>query len=303
MNRRPTTTRLLSYALSAAILAPTLAESASVAAFTPPLMLAQIYEPDSIDLDEYWISEKYDGVRAYWNGTLLTTRAGHPIAAPGWFTRNWPTTALDGELWIGRGRFEELLATVRDSIPDDAAWGHVRYIAFDLPAHPGPFDERRRALSQVIASHDDTTIHPIKHWRVASEHSLQAALDAVVAAGGEGLILRRQSGLYSIGRSNDILKMKPYLDAEAEVIGYVPGSGRLTNMLGALEVRTPQGMTFRIGTGFTDAQRAHPPAIGTRITYRYHGVTASGVPRFASFLRERNEDGQTRSKDKGEYEQ
>jgi DNA ligase-1 len=44
-----------------------------------------------------------------------------------------------------------------------------------------------------------------------------------------------------------------------------------------------------LGTGFTDAQRAAPPAIGTWVTYRYRGTTDKGVPRFASFLRVRED--------------
>jgi DNA ligase-1 len=40
-----------------------------------------------------------------------------------------------------------------------------------------------------------------------------------------------------------------------------------------------------IGTGFSDADRQQPPAIGQRVTYTYRGLTAGGVPRFASYLR------------------
>ena len=290
MTPLPSSGRLLRSAISAVVLSCPMLTPAVEAAAQPPLMLAQIYESDSIDLAAYWVSEKYDGVRAYWDGRTLTSRSGRPIAAPAWFTRGWPNAPLDGELWIDRGRFEALLSVVRDSVPDETGWRLVKYMVFDLPAHAGPFDERKRALSSMVARTDSTTLRAVEHWRVEDEERLHRDLEAIVARGGEGLVLRRDSGMYVPGRSDDLLKLKPYLDAEAEVIGYVPGSGKFVNMLGALEVRTPEGTVFRIGTGFTDEQRARPPAIGSRITYRYHGVTANGVPRFASFLRERNED-------------
>lgn len=253
---------------------------------TPSLMLANVHQPGTIDITDYWVSEKYDGMRAYWNGTRLLTRSGQRIAAPAWFVERWPRQPMDGELWIGRGRFEELMRTVRDGIPDEAAWQDVRYMVFDLPAHPGTFSERLAVMEQLFASPPQATIVPVRQWRVESHEGLEQSLDAIVAAGGEGLILRKSDSLYVAGRSDDLLKVKRYLDAEAQVVAHLPGTGKYANMLGALEVRTPDGVIFRIGTGFSDAQRAHPPAVGTWVTYRYHGLTAKGVPRFASFLRE-----------------
>lgn len=299
MVHRPRCAQLLSCAISTAVLSCPFAALGNEVIPLPPLMLAHVYGEDAVELAEYWVSEKYDGIRAHWSGTLLATRSGHTIAAPAWFTRDWPKTPLDGELWIGRGRFEELLATVRDRTPNESAWRSVKYMAFDLPTHPGPFSERKQALSQLLAPVEGTTIQPVAHWRTHSEQSLDHELRSIVAAGGEGLVLRRDTGLYIGGRSSDLLKVKLFRDAEAEVIGHIPGMGKFANMLGALEVQTPGGMVFRIGTGFTDAQRAHPPAIGARVTYRYHGVTANGIPRFASFLRERTEDGQIRASEEG----
>jgi len=58
-------------------------------------------------------------------------------------------------------------------------------------------------------------------------------------------------------------------------------------MLGSLMVETPEGLRFRIGSGFTDPQRRSPPPIGAIITYRYNGKTEKGIPRFARFLRVR----------------
>lgn len=261
----------------------------SAAADRPPLALAGEYETATVDLSHYWISEKYDGVRAYWNGRELLTRAGHVIHAPEWFTHQWPATSLDGELWAGRGQFETTTATVRDSIPDHDAWRHIRFMVFDLPAHAGTFDERLTALQSLLSSLAVAWVRPVPQFRIRDPEELEQRLQSVTAAGGEGLMLRRDDSPYRAERSEDLLKLKPYQDAEAQVIGYSPGQGKYSGMLGALWVRTTEGLEFRIGTGLTDEQRRHPPELGSWVTYSYHGATARGVPRFARFLRVRGQ--------------
>ena len=114
-----------------------------------------------------------------------------------------------------------------------------------------------------------------------------AQLDRMVKEGGEGLMLHRGDAPYRAARNDDLLKVKTHEDAEARVVGHVPGQGRHAGRMGALQVETPEGVRFRLGTGFTDAQREQPPALGTWVTYRFRGVSAKGVPRFASFLRVR----------------
>jgi DNA ligase-1 len=89
-------------------------------------------------------------------------------------------------------------------------------------------------------------------------------------------------------RSDDLLKLKRFDDAEAIVIAHIEGKGKFSNMLGALVVTTPEAREFKIGSGFSDLQRRDSPAIGSTITYKYQGFTASGLPRFASFRRERD---------------
>jgi DNA ligase-1 len=259
------------------------------AASPPPLMLANVYDEGEVDLKEYWVSEKYDGIRAYWNGTQLLTRAGNLIRAPDWFVVDWPPEALDGELWISHGEFETLLATVRDEVPDSRAWRRVRFMVFDVPSNGGRFTARKRALDELVASLGQPWVQAVRHWRVLEHDALQAQLDRILEAGGEGLMLHRDSALYHAQRSDDLLKVKRYEDAEAIVIGHIPGNGKYEGMLGALEVQRPDGLRFRIGTGFSDEERRHPPPLGTWVTYRYHGSTQNGVPKFASFVRIREE--------------
>lgn len=279
------------WAMSIACAAPTIvATTGSTHAATAALVqLASNYDSATVSIDQFWVSEKYDGIRGYWNGKQLLTRAGNPIQTPSWFTADWPPDALDGELWIARGRFEEVAATVRDATPDELAWRKIRFMVFDLPAHSGTYSERRATLATLVARINLPWVSATPQWRVPDEATLHAQLDTLIAAGGEGLMLHRDTALYHVGRSQDLLKLKRYLDAEAHVVGHVPGQGKYAGMLGALEVRDAQGSIFRIGTGFTDHERRTPPPIGALITYRYRGLTRTGLPRFASFIRVRDE--------------
>lgn len=250
----------------------------------PAVWLVETYKGD-VDVTQYWASEKYDGVRGFWTGEQLITRGGQIIHAPDWFTTDWPDTAMDGELWIGRQQFAETSGIVRQHEPVDADWHKMLYMVFDLPDHPGSFDERVPAIRNVVAAIDNPWVRAIKQYKIADAKQLQQELNTVVAAGGEGLVLHKGSASYTPGRSDDLLKLKPYQDAEARVIGYNPGRGRLHGLMGSIDVVTPDGRQFAIGSGFTDIQRADPPAIGSWVTYRYNGYTSTGLPRFARFLR------------------
>lgn len=260
----------------------------SHAADAPALMRANVYRP-GLDLSAYWLSEKYDGVRGYWDGQRLLTRGGEPVHAPSWFTAGWPAEPMDGELWAGRGRFEEAVSTVRQQVPDDAAWQRMRFMVFDLPAHPGVFSERITAYTQRVQALNQPWVLAVAQQRIGSHASLIKRLDQMVRAGGEGLMLHRGDALYSAVRNDDLLKVKTHEDAEARVMAHVPGQGKYTGMLGALLVETASGQRFRIGSGFNEAQRREPPPLGTWITYRYRGLHGSGLPRFATYLRVRTD--------------
>ena len=251
-------------------------------------MLATPYRT-GIDVSAYWVSEKLDGVRAHWDGQQLQTRSGQPITPPGWFTRGWPRTAMDGELWTGNGRFDEVSALVRKGKAADAEWRRVRFMVFDLPTHGGTFDARVARMQALARSTKVAWLQPIAQSRLGNAVELEARLKQVVAAGGEGLMLHRGNALYQAGRSDDLLKYKLYEDAEARVVAHAPGKGKYTGMLGALVVRMPDGRQFRLGTGFTDAQRSDPPPVGSLVTYRYNGLTSKGLPRFARFMRIRHD--------------
>jgi DNA ligase 1 len=185
---------------------PGLLHAAEMAA---PVMLANTYRP-GIDLTAYWVSEKYDGVRAYWDGTTLRTRGGEHIFAPDWFVRGLPKIALDGELWAGRGKFQEAVSTVRQQTPNDAAWRRIRFMVFDLPAEPGTFDQRLAQLRARIPQLNLPWVLAVEQHKLVDHAALHTLLQKTVRDGGEGLMLHRGDSLYRAERNDDLLKLKPY---------------------------------------------------------------------------------------------
>ena len=255
--------------------------------FAPPILLANVLRPD-IDPANYLVSEKFDGVRAIWDGKDLKFRSGRAINAPRWFLDKLPPQALDGELWLARSRFEELSAFVRKAEPVDAEWQQIKYLIFELPNAPGSFAERAQRIQEVVAASNWTQLVAVEQYKVSDRATLKRKLDETVRSGGEGLMLHLAAAPYTTGRSDVLLKLKPLLDTEAVVVEHLAGKGKYLGMMGALRVEAPGGKRFVIGTGFSDAVRNNPPPLGTTITYTYRGMTNSGLPRFASYLRVRD---------------
>lgn len=252
------------------------------------VLLANVYQSGT-DVRQYLVSEKFDGVRAVWDGSAFHSRSGKPIVAPTWFTSGFPKTPLDGELWLGHGKFDALSGAVRKDVPIDDEWRGISYMVFELPNATGTFAERAKRIEAIVKKANIPHLEAVKQYRVNDESSLYRQLKSVVAQGGEGLMLHRADAVYLTGRSDALLKLKMLYDAEAKVIAHTPGRGKYTGKLGALEVETPEGIRFKLGTGFTDAQREDPPEIGSTVTYTYRDKTKAGKPKFASFLRVRNE--------------
>ncbi len=245
--------------------------------------------PADVDPRGFLVSEKYDGVRAWWDGRTLRFRSGLPIAAPEWFTAQLPREAVDGELWIARGQFEAVSGTVRKARPADAEWRRVRYMLFEMPHADGTFAERATTLQALVARSESQALVAVEQIGVGDRAALQRRLAEVIRGGGEGLVLHRADAPYVGGRSDALLKLKPQQDAEAVVIGHIAGRGKYAGALGALQVRNDDGASFALGSGLSDAQRADPPPIGTLVTYTYRGITGAGTPRFATFLRVRSD--------------
>jgi DNA ligase 1 len=253
----------------------------------PPILLANVLLP-TVDVSRYLVSEKYDGVRAIWDGKqTLRFRSGREIAAPTWFIEKLPNVELDGELWMGRRTFDTLSGIVRAQVPDDAAWKNVRYMIFEMPNAAGTFEQRVEAMRSLVKTTAFSQLEVVPQFRVTDRKALKKRLDATVKAGGEGLMLHRADALYVTGRSDALFKLKPLLDTEGTVIAHLPGQGKHKGKMGALRVRMDNGVEFRLGTGFTDAQRANPPPIGAQVTFAYRELSKTGKPRFAKFVRVR----------------
>ena len=249
----------------------------------PKVMAASNWKP-GMAVSGWWMSEKLDGVRGCWNGEKLISKSGKPLGAPPGFTKGFPDFPLDGELWMGRKKFSQLMAIVQSKNPGNQ-WEKIGYHIFDVPRENLGFEQRMDLAREWFSRHPLPHVHIIPQIRCKDGAHLQQRLKFVENLGGEGLMLRRPGSLYQTGRSRDILKVKTFHDAEAVVTGHRPGKGRHQGRMGALEVVLPNGITFAIGTGFTDAQRENPPPIGTTITFKYKEINPSGIPRFASFLR------------------
>ena len=271
--------------------APWVVPAAGKPSNIPALLLAQSAPRDlsQLDLSRYLVSEKLDGVRAFWTGRLMFTRHGQPIPLPDEFAAHLPQRALDGELWMARGRFDAASAAVRRQQPLGAEWRQLRYMLFELPDGEGSFEQRAQVLKTLAAAATKDSnwsgLQALPQERVANLADLQQRLATLVQAGGEGLVLHEAAAGYQTGRQPVLLKLKPQDDDEAVVLAHLPGEGRLAGLLGALRVRNSSGVVFSLGTGFSDAQRRAPPPLGATITYRYRGLTSKGLPRFASFLR------------------
>ena len=249
----------------------------------PPLLLAHSWDNEQ-DLTGWWLSEKLDGVRCYWDGSRFWSRQGNRFYAPEWFTQGLPPIPLDGELWLGRKRFQRTVSIVRRENGGEL-WRQLLYVVFDAPQADGPFEERRRVMAD--AAREDQCPFVRVHYQAICEGTddLRRELARIEALGGEGLMLREPGSLYQAGRSTTLLKVKRFHDAEARVVEHLPGSGRHKGRLGALLVELPDGTRFAVGTGFTDAQRESPPSLGSLITFRFQELTDGGVPRFPSFVR------------------
>lgn len=252
----------------------------------PPIQLAKPYKQPVL-IQEYFVSEKLDGIRGYWTGKHLLTRSGKLINTPEFFTQDWPNFPLDGEIWLARTSFETTLSIVRKQEPIGQEWQKLTFMVFDLPAHKGRFIERVEAMQALGDNNTNMHLKVIKQHKFHDHKNLLAYFERIVDEGGEGLMLHHQNALYHIGRTANIMKLKPFDDADGEVIEHLPGKGKYKGMLGAIRVKTADGIIFKIGSGFSDNERESPPEVGSIVTFKYSGKTRQGVPRFASFLRVR----------------
>lgn len=258
-------------------------------AMSAELMLPQVYAGQS-DVSGWLMSEKLDGMRGYWDGRQLLSKNGNLLYPPAAFIHGLPPFPLEGELWGGRGSFEQTVAIVKKQHPHDG-WLQLRFAIFDVPQAPAGFTGRIAKANDWFAAHPSAYAFVIPQIPVRDQAQLQQELQRIEGLGGEGLIVRRPNALYAAGRSPEILKVKNYQDAEATVVAHLPGKGRNESRLGSLLVALEDGTQFKIGSGFRDAERESPPPVGSVVTFKFYGKYQSGIPKFPSFMRIRRDQG------------
>jgi DNA ligase-1 len=249
--------------------------------YGPLIKLANsVDDVKDFDPTGWWASEKLDGVRAYWSGKNFISRQGNVYQAPAWFTKGLPDHALDGELWMGRQKFQETISVVKSAASGDR-WKAVKFIVFDHPSHSGNFEARQVYLRNLLCDNPYMQIHT--QVQICSREEYEHMLKAVVSAGGEGLILVKPGSAYEVGRTSSILKAKLFVDGEGTVIGYEPGKKQFKGLVGGLIVSW-QGKEFNVGSGLTIKDRKNPPPIRSTITFQYTELTNAGKPKCASFV-------------------
>ncbi len=170
------------------------------------LMLAHNYKKSKHGIGGWFLSEKLDGQRCFWDGGLtrgmlknnvpwankakderlkkeqvctgLWSRYGNVIHAPDWWLNELPKTFLDGELYSGRHSRQEMMSTVRKLIPDKS-WEMVQYCIFDVPSVEGFFKTGRVNNPNFVNKYfdedvlkwfqgyaEDYPFHPLLLWNV-----------------------------------------------------------------------------------------------------------------------------------------
>ena len=274
--------RLMGVAFALTLLAAVMATAAP-----PSLQKASRYTGEET-VAGWVMSEKLDGIRGYWNGKQLLTRKGRTIHAPPWFVAKFPPFALDGELWHKRDDFAFVQNTVLDDIPTEN-WRQITYNIFEVPESPGNFTARLESARDWFHGHPAPHVRIIEQIVCNGPDHLAAFLEQIESLGGEGVIVKDPDLEFHAGRSPYVLKVKNFDDMEGVVIAHRPGEGKFSGMMGSLTLQLDNGIVFNLGTGFTLAQRQHPPPVGAVVTFKYQGYTKNGIPRFASFLRVRRD--------------
>ncbi|XP_070574678.1 uncharacterized protein [Ptychodera flava] len=239
---------------------------------------------ESVDPTGWWMSEKLDGVRAWWDGYKFRSRLGNTFYAPAWFTKDFPTDMeLDGELFGGRGMFQSTVSIVKSSETDER-WKKITFHVFDAPNVKQGFEQRMQALEDYFTAHKVPTVKIVDQTKCKGADHLTAELKRINGVGGEGVMIREPKSKYENCRSKTLLKIKTFHDAEARVVGYEEGKGRNQGRVGALRCQMANGKLFSVGSGLKDAERRKPPKKGTIIVYKFQEYSNSGTPRFPTYV-------------------
>jgi DNA ligase-1 len=254
--------------------------------YSQELQKAKTYDKSIHKIKDWYMSEKLDGIRAYWNGKEFLSKNGNKIYAPTWFIKDFPNFELDGELWTKREDFENIQNIVLDKKPS-LKWQEITYNIFEVPNEQGNFDKRLEKIKNYLYKNQNKFIKIIPQLICKNDKELNKYLEKLVNEKAEGIMLKNPKLEYFKGRSENILKVKKFYDDEALVIGI-----NYSNIkeFKSLKVRLKNGIVFNLGGGFSNIERRNPPKIGDTITFKYYNLTKNSKPKFASFLRIRKKE-------------
>jgi DNA ligase-1 len=249
------------------------------------LQKPKIYDKQKHEIKDWFMSEKLDGIRAYWNGKDLYTKNGNKIYAPSWFLEEFPKFELDGELWSKRNDFENIQNIVLDINPS-SKWKELTYNIFEVPNSKGNFEERLSIIKNYLNKKPNNYIKIIPQIICENQEHLESYLQELLNKKAEGIIIKNPNINYFAGRSEEILKVKKFEDMEGEIIGH----NYKDNKFKSLKVKLENKVVFNLGGGFSDNERLNPPKLGDIVTFKYYGFTKNAKPKFASFLRVRKKE-------------
>lgn len=242
------------------------------------LQLLDDYKDQSV---KGWLmSEKFDGVRAYWNGFQFLTRNNNIINVPRWFCESMPNEWLDGELWLGRGKFEQTSAAVRQGFKNEL-WANMIFKVFDLPLTPGNFSSRLEQLNKLTLP---THCQQVEQRTVDNKECLNDYYTNLLSNGAEGVVIKSPSSPYNIGRTSNALKYVPENSGEAKVIGINRHDDLSFKSLKCLF----NNEQFNLSAGISEQIKTIPPKIGKLITIKFNGLTGNNLPRHAVFITTRD---------------
>ena len=252
--------------------------------FSLELQKAKTYD-NSFEIKNWLMSEKLDGIRAYWDGKNLLSKNGNIIYAPLWFTKDFPNFELDGELWTKRNDFENIQSIVLDKTPS-TNWSEITYNIFEVPNTKGNFTNRLKKIKNWQEKNSNKYIKIIKQIKCKDKEHLNTYLNKLINKKAEGIMIKNPKLEYFTGRSNHILKVKKFKDMEAKVIGINYKNKKFKSLV----LKLDNGIIFNLGNGFTKQERLNHPKIADIVTFKYYNLTKFGKPKFASFLRIRKKE-------------
>lgn len=252
-------------------------------AFASNVMLLKEFKGDE-NISGWVMSEKLDGVRGFWDGKKLKSRSGKYFNPPKFWTKNFPNFAIDGELYTKRGDFENIVSIVKDKTPSKE-WDKITLYVFDVPFASGGLLKRLEVLKNYLKTHDVKNIKIIKQIPIKNKSEIYKFLDEVSAGGGEGIVVRDESAKYVFKRSSKILKLKKFHDSECKILKFYQNKNAIASFL-CQDIKNK--VNFKIGSGFNQNEVKNLK-IGNIITYKFQNLTKNKKPRFAIFMRVKQE--------------